>query len=279
MASAVKSNDDWGSHFRLVAADKWKAKSAAMGQAVTDALVEYARPRTGMQVLDLASGTGEPAISLAMRVGEQGHVTALDRSADLLEIARGRAEARGLRNFSIRQADAQSLPFPDEAFDMATSRFGVMFFKDGVAAMRELRRVLKPGARACFVVWGSFKQPYFQSMIGVVLRHAGGPLLPPGGDDPFRFAEAGSLSAVLRAAGFQAVEEQLVTLPWDWPGSVEEVWEYSQQVAAPFRAALDRVPADMRPRIDAAVHEAVGKYFDGQKVAFGAKVVLASGTK
>ena len=101
----------WGSQYRLVASEKWKAKSAAMGQPVTDALVEYARPVKGMKVLDLASGTGEPAISLASRVGPQGHVTALDLSAELLKIAETRARTRGLENLSTRQADAHSLPF------------------------------------------------------------------------------------------------------------------------------------------------------------------------
>ena len=56
--------------------------------------------KSGMRVLDLASGTGEPAISLAMRVGSQGHVTALDLSADLLEIAKARALDRGFEKFS-----------------------------------------------------------------------------------------------------------------------------------------------------------------------------------
>src|SRR5580700_10436964 len=101
----------WGNSFRLVASDKWKAKSAVMGKAVTEALVEYAQPRPGMRVLDLASGTGEPAISVAMRVGAQGRVTALDLSAELLEIATRRAEERGLDNFSTQQADARLCPF------------------------------------------------------------------------------------------------------------------------------------------------------------------------
>src|SRR5271169_3009120 len=114
----------WGSSYRLIAADKWKAKSAAMGKAVTEALVEFAQPRPGMRVLDLASGTGEPAISLAIRVGAEGQVTALDLSADLLEIAKGRARERGLENFVIQQADAHALPFADNSFDLATCRFG-----------------------------------------------------------------------------------------------------------------------------------------------------------
>jgi SAM-dependent methyltransferase len=277
--SRADSHGGWGSQYRLVASEKWKAKSAAMGQAVTDALVEYAHPTPGMRVLDLASGTGEPAISLAICVGPEGHVTALDLSADLLEIAKGRAQARGLENLTLQQGDAHSLPFSDNTFDVATSRFGVMFFSDPVGALRELHRVLRTGARACFLAWGTFEQPYWESMMGVVHRRVGGPLLEPGGPDPFRFARSGSLSTVLRSAGFSAVEEGTRTLPWNWPGPVGEVWEQAQAVAVPFRPMLDRVPAETWPQIHAEVHDAVGQYFDGEKVAFGASVVLASGAK
>lgn len=107
-------------------------KSAVMGRAATDALVEYARPQQGMLVLDLASGTGEPGISLAGEVGPEGRVVAVDLSAELLEVARERAQQRGLSNFSTQQADAHALPFRDNAFNLATCRFGVMFFADAI---------------------------------------------------------------------------------------------------------------------------------------------------
>jgi SAM-dependent methyltransferase len=279
MTSQPDAKKDWGTQYRLVASEKWKAKSAAMGQPVTDALVEYAQPSPGMQVLDLASGTGEPAITLASRVGPDGHVTALDLSAGLLEIAAQRAQARGLKNFTTQQADAHSLPFPDNSFDLATSRFGVMFFGEPRVALQELRRVLRTGARACFLAWGPFDQPYWQSMMGVVQRHVGGPLLEPGGPNPFRFSDPGSLSAVLRSAGFNGIVEETKTLPWTWPGRVEEVWEQAQAVAVPFRPMLERVPAEKWQEIHDEVHAAVRKYSDGEKIAFGASVVLASGKK
>jgi len=250
-----------------------------MGQPVTDALVEYAEPREGMRVLDLASGTGEPAITLAARLGVQGHVTALDVSPDLLEVAAKRAKDRGLTNFATQQADAHSLPFPDNSFDLATSRFGVMFFRDPGCVLRELLRVLRPGARACFLVWGSFDQPYWQSMMGVVHRHVGGPLLAPDTPNPFRYAEHGSLSAILRSAGFREVIEEDRTLPWDWRGTPEQVWEYARSVTVPFRPMLDRVPAERWPQINDEVHETVRRYSDGEKIAFGAAVVLASARK
>jgi SAM-dependent methyltransferase len=278
-AEPPKSETGWGSSYRLIASDKWKAKSAVMGKAVTEALVEYAQPKPGMQVLDLASGTGEPAISVATLVGAQGHVVALDLSPELLEIARKRAQERGLDNFSTQQADAQALPFADNSFDLATCRFGVMFFRDVGLALGELRRVLRAGSRACFLAWGPFDQPYWRSTMGVVHRHVGGPLLQPGGPDPFRFSAPGSLSAVLRSAGFREVGEETKTLPWTWPGTPEEVWEQAQAVAVPFRAMLDRVPAPMWPQIHAEVRAAIGQYVEGENIAFGASVVLASGSK
>jgi SAM-dependent methyltransferase len=283
MTTSSKANSSsepsWGSSYRLIASEKWKAKSAAMGKAVTEALVEYARPKPGMRVLDLASGTGEPAISLAVRVGEQGHVMALDLSTDLLEIARERAQDRGLSNFSTQQADAHALPFADARFDLAACRFGVMFFRDPVLALGEVHRVLRSGSRACFLAWGTFDQPYFQTTMGVVHRHVGGPPLQPGGPDPFRFAEPGTLSAVLKTAGFREVEEETKKLPWTWPGTPEEVWEQMRSIAVPFRPLLDRVPSEMWSLIHTDVHAAIGQYVDGENIAFGASVVLASGSK
>lgn len=279
MTMKREAEPTWGTQYRLVASEKWKAKSAAMGTPVTDALVEYAQPREGMRVLDLASGTGEPAITIASHVGPTGHVTALDLSAELLAIAEKRAKSRGLANFATRQADAHSLPFPDDNFDLSTSRFGVMFFRDVEGALREVRRVLRPEARVCLLAWGPFEQPYWQSMMGVVHQHVGGTLLEPDGPNPFRFSDPGSLSAVLNAAGFEKVEEETRTLPWSWPGPPEEVWEQAQAVAVPFRSMLDRVPADGWTEINAEINNEVSRYWDGEKLNFGATVVFASGTK
>jgi len=152
----------------LIASEKWKAKSAAMGSAVTEALVEYARPLPGMRVLDLASGTGEPGITLAQRVGPQGSVTAVDQSLDLLDIAAQRARNKKLSNFTTQQADAYQLPFANQSFDLASCRFGVMFFSDAERALAELRRVLQTGARACFAAWGPIEQPYWQTTMKIV---------------------------------------------------------------------------------------------------------------
>ncbi len=279
MTDSRQSETHWGSSYRLVAAEKWKSKSAAMGRALTQELVEYAHPEPGMQVLDLASGTGEPAISLAQRVGPTGHVSALDLSPDLLQIAAQRAQQRGLSNLSFHPGDAQALPFPDDTFDLATCRFGVMFFQDCDCALRQLHRVLRPGARACFAAWGPFEQPYWRTTMGTVLRHVGGPLFPPGGQDLFRFSQPGSLSDALRKAGLDRVNEETRTVCWVWPGEPQELWEYAQAVSAPFRTLLERVPKDSWPVINREVWAEISKFARNNGIDFGAQVVFASGRK
>jgi len=258
-----------------MAHEKWKTQSAIMGSGVTEAIVEYAAPRAGMQVLDLASGTGEPGISLAQRVLPGGSVTAVDLSADSLEVAAQRARNRNLSNFSIHEADAQKLPFPDRSFDLATCRFGVMYFGDVQRALQELRRVLKPGARACFAAWGPFDQPYWDTTMKIVHRHVGGDLIE--GADPFRFAERGSLSQALSTAGFQEVEESERNVPWTWRGTAEEVFEYAAAASIPFRAMLDRVPPESWPAVRSEIYAAINQYRVGDEIRFGAVVVLAAG--
>jgi ubiquinone/menaquinone biosynthesis C-methylase UbiE len=266
----------WGSSFRLVASEKWKAKSAVLGGAVTAALVEYSCPLPDMRVLDLASGTGEPGISLAQQV-PQGSVVAVDQSLELLDIAAGRARGKHLLNFTTQQADAHQLPFADHSFDLATCRFGVMFFNEVERALAELRRVLKPGVRACFAAWGPIEQPYWQTTMKIVHRRVGGAMLPTEGSNPFRFSVAGSLSAVLSAAGFRELQESTENLPWTWPGDAEEVFEYACAIAAPFRPMLERVRAEQWPAIRAEAKAAIERYRLGDEIRFGADVVLASG--
>ena len=273
---AANKSLDWGASYRLIAAEKWKEKSAAMGRPVTEALVEYAAPKPGMNILDLASGTGEPAITLATRVAPTGHVTALDLSSQLLEVTAGRAKERGLQNVSTKQADANQLPFADSSFDLVTSRFGVMFFD--IRALREARRVLKSGSRACFLAWGPWEQPFWSSMLGIAHKYAGGERVAPG-QDPCRYGEPGSLSKMLREAGFEHVEEETKTLPWTWQGPPEEIWEQTQGCATPFLPMLERVPPEKKVELKQEVLREIAKYTDSQGVKFGAVVVMASGRK
>ena len=270
---------NWGAAFRVAASEKWRKQSAFMGRAVTEAIVEFAAAKPGMRVLDLASGTGEPAISLTCVVGLSGRVVGIDLNAELLKIACERGQHRSLQNVSFHCGDAHHLPFRDNSFDLVTSRLGVMFFEDIDLAMSEALRVLKPGGRVAFLVWGSFEQPYFQTTVGVIMRHVPGAVLSAGTANMFRFSEPRSLGSVLQRAGFREIHEETRVLPWTWPGTPEEVWEYFRSVTAPFRPLIDRIPPEKLPQVAAEIHHEIGKYYDGRQVNFGATMVLASAIK
>lgn len=260
------------------AAKRWERPSAEMGRAATDAIVDLAQPRPGLRVLDVASGTGAPALQLARRVVPDGHVTATDRSPEPLNIAAERARERGLTNISFKVADVHKLPFEDAGFDLVTSRLGVMFFADFPRALSEIRRVLKPGGRVALLAWGPLDQPYFNSTGVIVMRHTGA-TLPAAAHQIVKFGERGTLSAALTAAGFHEVKEELRTVPWVWTSTIEDLWEYFQAATVPFRSLFDQIRPEQREPITRDVCAAFARYWDGEKVNLTADFVLASGIR
>lgn len=272
------ANTDWNSFARAHASQKWRKQSAAMGASLTRAIVDAARVEPGMRVLDIACGTGEPAISLAALRGS-GDVVGIDISPEPLKIAAERATERGLTNVQFQQADAHELPFPDESFHRITSRLGVMFFAEPERALREMHRVLKPGGTATLLAWGPIDQPYFETTIGSVLKLIPGSAIPVQGLKMFSFAEAGTLANALRQAKFSRTEERFVTLPFPWPGPPQEVWAYFQSVTVPFAPLLQSIPAACRTQVDETVLREIGRYYDGQAVQFTATVNITVAVK
>jgi ubiquinone/menaquinone biosynthesis C-methylase UbiE len=277
--TASTANPDWNSFGRANASQKWRKQSAAMGSDMTRAIVEAARAEPGMHVLDIACGTGEPAISLAAVLAGSGEVVGVDVSPGPIKIAEDRAAQRGFTNATFQQADAHELPFSDNGFDCITSRLGVMFFSDLPRALAEMHRVLKPGKRATLLVWGPMQQPYFDTTIGAVLRMLPGAVVPESGRKMFALSGDGILSQALRKSGFSSAEERLVTIPWTWPGTPEEVWEYFQEVTVPFAPLLRSIPPERREEIDAEVLRAISQYYDGTSIRFTATVNITVAEK
>src|SRR5436190_1636860 len=154
----AKVRSEWMDDQTAAAWRRWHDKSVRFWQEFTDAILAAARLEPGHRVLDLASGTGDPAIDVARRVGPAGRVVATDIAPQMLTIARENVTRAGLHNVEFEVVDAHTLPFADATFDRVTCRLGVMFFWDCERALREIKRVLKPGGMAAFIAWGPVEQ-------------------------------------------------------------------------------------------------------------------------
>src|SRR5690349_16584405 len=116
--------------------------------------VERLNLKPGERVLDVCSGSGASAIPAAEAVGPKGSVTGVDLSEKLMELARGKAKAEGLRNIEFKSGDMLELPFADAQFDAVVCVFGVFFVPDMPVAVRSLWRVVRPGGRLAITTWG-----------------------------------------------------------------------------------------------------------------------------
>jgi ubiquinone/menaquinone biosynthesis C-methylase UbiE len=128
----------------------------------------------GENVLEIGCGTGAVTIPLSKAVGEHGHVVAVDISERMLTAARQRVGESGMGNVTLLPGDAQVLAFERAAFDIATSRMGVMFFADPVAAFRNIGSALKPGGRVVFACWAPLAENrHWLISYDIALRHLG----------------------------------------------------------------------------------------------------------
>ena len=173
-------------------------------------------PRPGERVLDIGCGFGDTAQRIAELVGPEGRVLGVDVSPRFIETASREAQDARLANVAFAVADVQTVPLGGP-FDMAFSRFGTMFFANPVAAMRNVRAALAPGARLVMVVWRSKVENDWVYRAQVITeRFVSKPEdyeEPTCGPGPFSMANADTTSAILLNAGFEGVSLRRCDVP------------------------------------------------------------------
>ena len=268
---------EWASDETAAAWHKHYPQMKEQFAQVTEALIDAAAPRPGMSVLDLASGTGEPALSLARRVAPTGKVTATDFSKGMLDVLSANADAEGVTNIETKVCDAHELPFPDASFDLVTSRFGVMFFGEVGRALAEIRRVVKPGCRIAFMVWGAPEagSAFGAAALPYMRRLAVKP--DPDGPGPMRFAEPGKLARLVEGAGFRDVKETSLKFPAPYRGSPEDFLASMMEIAAPFRNAAATLSERDRSAAEQEVYGNLRPLYDGTFTKVTAPVLIVTG--
>jgi SAM-dependent methyltransferase len=248
---------------------------------ITRALVEDGLIGGGHAVLDIATGPGEPALSVADVVGREGRVVGVDPVPEMVAAARRASEWIGVRNAGFEVAFPDHLPFPDDAFDAVISRFGVMFFSSPVDGVREMLRVLKPQRKLAMAVWSFPKNnPFFYSLSRVVERYAGPPPPPdPDALEPFRFAMPGKLRDVLLEAGAMAVSEQLLPFAIEAPISAEAFWTVRSELSDTLRAKIATFSDEQLTAVKREAVEAFREYSTDRGMSFPAEVLIVTGTK
>ena len=274
-----KLKKDWTGDETVSAWRKWHDQIAAFTRGVTEALLKEAQVRQGLEVLDLASGVGDPALSIAPSVAPSGRVVATDLGPGMISLAAELAAAQNLHNIEFREAGAESLPFPDASFDRVTCRFGAMFFPDVQKAFRECLRVLRPGGRLCFAVWGRREQPFFSATHGVLAKFVEVPKPDPEAPDVFRFADGGRLQRELESTGFRDVKENLLTIPAHWNGSLELYFQQFSEVSIAARPLLAQLSPARRDDVRFDVIASLQQYVKDGHMVLPLEVIVASAVK
>ncbi len=207
---ATDANEAMRHYWNTVAGPRWVASPGFRERRNLESLallLTCLRLAGGESVLEIGCGTGAVTVPLAEAVGEHGRVVAVDISEPMLGAARQRIEASGVHNVTLLSGDAQVLAFEPAAFDVATSRMGVMFFADPVAAFRNMGGALRPGGRLVFACWAPLAENrHWLISYDIALRHLGQP--EPSTDHapgPLAFTDPDYIRRILTAAGFAEI--------------------------------------------------------------------------
>ena len=200
-----RTRNEWRERSKVWAATS--PQGTSQDDSFNQMIIAGAAITPGEHVLDIATGGGNPAVSTALSMKGRGSVTCTDVTPRMLETTRTRAENLSLPLMRFAAADMGALPFPDETFDCVTCRFGLMFPDDKIAAATEARRMLKPGGRVAYVVWGPYEEnPAFYVPRRTVAAYFDEQEEPA----PARHSMSppGTLQAILDGAGYVRTEER-----------------------------------------------------------------------
>jgi ubiquinone/menaquinone biosynthesis C-methylase UbiE len=234
-------------------------------QKVSDKIVELAEIKSGDNVLDIATGIGEPAVTAAKKVMPNGKVVATDISPQMLAIAKTRAKFLGLDGImEFKESDAEKLDLldPRARFDAILSRWGLMFLPDLDSALGRIRQMLVNDGRLSAAVWSApSKVPLLELAFATVRKHIDASAPSPGTPGPFALADAEALKKLFIQAGFKDIRIDNLHITFDFD-SPESYTRFHQQITAPIHAMLANHTEEVKKWAWDSITEGAWQYAD-----------------
>ncbi len=210
-------------------------------------VLSHLDPRPGERILDLGTGPGEPALTIARAIGSHGRVTGVDLSENMIRLAREAATARGVGNADFRVMDCSRMGFEDSVFDAAISCFGFQIFTNPEEVAKEVHRVLRAGGRLFATVWSTGdKVPWLDVIVGPMVEHAEPDetgYIPT----PYETGGPGEMSEFLESAGFRDSQEWRIV--HDMQYRDEDAYLRTILKATPLGHSLSEEPPETQAEI------------------------------
>ena len=292
MASPVTTEDEMRHNTQM----EWNAAAPGLKKKygkdmlklmgpVSDQIIKSTGITYGQTVLDVATGAGEPALTIAKVVGPRGRVVGVDLSPEMLGLAKERAAAsQSITNIVFQVVKDETLSmFHDITFDSVVCRNGLMFMPDPVKALKAFLRVLKPKGKASVTIPGSpDKAPVMEVVMKTVSKHVPDMKLPtpgtPGG--PFSIPNVDVLRDYFLKAGFLDFNAEKIKVTAAQTDTAEELWQGMTEVTGFLVILLSKLPDEKKMAIKNDAIESLHKIFpSGGPIRSTGELILGTGTK
>lgn len=248
-------------------------------EAYAQPLLEGAQLKPGRHVLDVACGTGIPSLMVSPLVEPGGTVTGIDLAPGMIALAKMKAEERGLKNVTFREADGESLPFPDESFDAVLCNHGLVHMTDRAKALREMYRVLKKDyGILALSVWSTPDRALTIGIVAKTIREIWPAAAIPGAPMWFDFGPEGVLEKALTGAGFHGLQISRHSVSLSVK-SGEEYWEGVLGISGRLQMLLKNIPQEAASQIRATVIGATENFRSQGQISIPCEEIVAVARK
>lgn len=221
-----------------------------------DLMLDMAALRPGERVLDIACGTGLVSLRAAAAVGPAGAVVGTDISEGMVQAARHNAAARGLGNIRFERCDAEAVPLPDGAFDVALCGLGLMYVPGPLTALREMRRLLRPGGRASVAVWGARSRCGWAAIFPITDARVVSEVCPTF----FHLGAGAVLAGMFETAGFVEIRPERLATTLHYATADDALAAVFR--GGPVALAYSRFDAATREAVHAEYLDSIARYRD-----------------